>query len=348
MKSKKLTFFFPLAHLNPALRMIIAVSPVLILLSLNPLMPPIAQKAPIVFYYPAMVLATWLGGSRAGIFCTAFSTVVIFTYIRPELLDHVIHDRVTTMRFLMFYLSTVTFLSIMWALERAVKKAEDALRLRDEFLSFASHELRTPVTAMKLNLEVAKEKLKDPTQSLLPNLDSLERQINRQDKLINSMLDLNLIESGQFGIRKEYCDLSTVVEKAALAAKDSLNEEQVALSLETLHGHWDKQRVEQAIFNLVHNALKYGEKNSVKVSLATSLQEAVIKVSNSGTIIPEEFHEQIFKKFERPLFPSKVQGLGIGLYLSRFMIELHDGELTLSGSSDKETVFTVKLPLTKR
>lgn len=309
----------------------------------TPILPPIASQTPVALHYPLVLLAIWLGGSIPGLVGNLISTIYIFGYIKPDLFQTLLIDPITRMRFITFYASTLSFLAIVHAFERALKKAEDAIKLRDEFLSMISHELRTPLTAMKLNIAVLKDQLKDIAHKVDRPLNSIERSVTRQDKLINSMLDLALLESGHLGLRKEECHLNDVVTKGVLLASESLNFTDILMNLKPVTTNCDKARVEQVVFNLVHNAIKYGEGSTVYVSLDSTGENASIKISNNGQEIKDQ--RNIFEKFARPTVSSQVQGLGLSLYLSRHLIELHHGTLELTNSNKNGTTFTIQLPV---
>lgn len=267
----------------------------------------------------------------------------IFISVKPNLFSELQADHALMARFAMFTVCSFAFLSIVAALEKALKKAEIAIKERDEFLTTISHELRTPITAMKLNLDVAKEQLKDRGISL-SSIDAIQRHVSRQTKLISSMLDLAMIESGDLGLKIEKWDLQEITKKAANLASETLNSEDVKLDLMHAYTRCDRKRIEQVVYNLVHNAIKYGDRNSVEVLLRTDNNNALIEIVNTGRAIPEKDQPTIFKKMMRPIQNEQVQGLGVGLYLARHLVELHAGKLELSSNQDK-TIFRVKLPL---
>jgi len=343
LKSHRSKIFFPLSHLSPAKRIGCALAPVILLILTKPFYPPFLIKAPIAIHFPLILLATWLGGGLAGFIGLLLSITFIFGIVKPELLTEMQADPALMARFIMFIMCTLAFLAIVSALEKALKKAELAIKERDEFLTTISHELRTPITAMKLNLEVAKEQLKEKGISL-SSIEAIQRQVSRQTKLISSMLDLAMIDSGDLGLKIEKWNLQEITKQAANLASETLNSNEVKFELMPAYTRCDRKRIEQVIYNLVHNAIKYGERNSVQVSLRTDDKNALIEIVNTGKAIPEKDHPAIFKKMMRPIRPEQVQGLGVGLYLARHLVELHDGKIELTRKQEK-TIFTVKLPL---
>lgn len=245
----------------------------------------------------------------------------------------------------MFPLTCFLFLTLVALLEKALALTLRAINLRDEFISLASHELRTPLTSIKLGLEVLKSEASQ-NEHLTQVIKKIDKQATRQEKLISSMIDLTLIDSGQLKLFRENIDLKKLVENAAFSAMESLGETDLTLILNPVRGYLDPARIEQTIFNVVHNAVKYGEKGTVKVELRSSGNEAMIKISNRGYLIPDFDQSLIFKRFERPLNQKMMQGMGTGLYLARYMTELHGGSLILERNDTEETVFSIRLPLT--
>lgn len=235
-------------------------------------------------------------------------------------------------------------LTLVRMLEKALQKAELALKQQDDFLSMVSHELWTPITAIKLQLEMLKDKY---AQGGIPvsGLTSIEKMAKREEKLVSSMLDIAMIEAGEITLRKEKCDLQKLITKAATSAQDVLENIDISYKLDPIFSNCDKPKIEKAIFNIIHNAIKYGDKKSVSISLYAENGNAVIIVSNTGTPIPKNHHSLIFEKLKRPMVPEQVQGIGVGLFLAKTFIEAHNGKIKIASDAPK-TAFTVLLPLT--
>lgn len=342
MKKRTNRLIFPLQEFQPFTKSVIALCPLFLLILMKPWLPESVLKTPVAFHYPLVLIATWLGGSVPGLLGNIISSIYIFGFLKPELFQEILTEPGMRMRAITFYSSTLSFLVIVYAFEKALKKAENAIKQRDEFLSMVSHELRTPITAIKLNIAVVKDQLKNKFPQVDRPLNSIERSANRQEKLISSMLDLAMLESGHLGIRKEECHLNDIVSKAVQTASESMNFTDIQMNLTPVIANCDKTRVEQVIFNLVHNAIKYGEQSTVHVSLEVNDTQAIIKIKSHGNEIKD--HKNIFEKFARPTLNSQVQGLGLGLYLSRHLIELHEGKLELTSSNKNGTTFTILFP----
>lgn len=342
---KKINFLLPLDHLPPANRILIALFPTLFFILFRPVLPGIINHAPLVFFYPSFLIATWLGGSINGLISLGLSSLMVFAVIRPEFVVNASSDTPRFVRIVLFYSSTSLVLILLHFLQKALKASQKSVAVRDEFLNSMSHELRTPLTSMKLNLAILKQDIQELAPVKRASLESLERQINKQERLINAIVDLGQIESDDLSLRKEYCDLGELIKKAADAAKDALNSAKLDLDLVQVYGNWDRARIEQAVYNLIHNAIRYGDQKPVKVSLMKTEKSAEIRVENSGAKILEIHKKAIFTKFERPRHHSSVQGPGIGLYLARHMIELHSGKIDVETSSEEVITFTISLPV---
>lgn len=330
----------PIRHLRPEARLLLALMPMFLVFLFREHLP-LLFLTPAIYLYPAVFLATFLGGAIAGyisIFgCFLFSLFVL----KPGLLVSPLNELPNFIRLNVFVWTSILFVSLVLLLEKALRKAYMALQLRDEFISMASHELKTPITSTKLNIEVLRKMLGEENKNFTHVLDSLERQALRQDKIVSSVLDITLIESNHFSLRKEQGDLKKFVEKGANSARFIMNKGDVELSCISVPGVWDGKRMEQAIYNLVHNAIKYGSLQPVKVTLNTENNNVIIEVRNEGSLIPESEHRKIFEKFGQS--SEDTGGLGTGLYIAKHIIELHRGKLDIMPASSG-TMMRVTLP----
>jgi len=230
----------------------------------------------------------------------------------------------------------------------------DALRARDEFLSIASHELNTPLTTLKLQLEMRLRRLAasdlsrfDP-ESLAAMLESDKRQVGRISHLIADMLDISRINAGRLTLEREPFDLCELVRDVVERLTENIRERRVALRVELeepIVGEWDRFRVDQVITNLITNALKYGERKPVVVSARRDGDAAVLEVADQGIGIAPEDQRRIFLRFERAIGASSVSGLGLGLYICRHIVDAHGGRIGVESELGKGSTFTVRLPL---
>jgi PAS domain S-box-containing protein len=222
---------------------------------------------------------------------------------------------------------------------------QEALRLRDEFLSIASHELRTPLTALQLQLEGLKHRLSgDPKNA--SKVEKAWRAGERLAALIDTILDVSRIATGRLQFKHEPFDLSEAVEDVVERFQDAAERERCDLSLvrkESVFGVWDRVRVEQILTNLIANALKYAPGAPVEVGVERSGSVARVEVRDHGPGIAEDALPRIFGRFERAA-PPGAGGLGVGLYVARQLAQAHGGTLDAVNVEDGGARFTLRLP----
>jgi signal transduction histidine kinase/HAMP domain-containing protein len=231
--------------------------------------------------------------------------------------------------------------------------AKKAIEVRDEFLSIASHELRTPLTPLKLQIQGVARQIRNGKAELTPErlqklLDTSERQINRLSGLIDDLLDVSRITSGKLILKKSNFRLSEVIEEVLSNYSQPLKDAHSLIDLvtkEDVEGHWDRVRLEQVIINLLTNALKYAPGKTIHIELARKNDKAIIKVRDEGPGIAEQDFERIFYRFERVASKENVGGLGLGLYISKQIVDAHHGSIYVESIFGTGSTFTVELPL---
>lgn len=236
----------------------------------------------------------------------------------------------------------------------ARKAIERALHSRDEFLSIASHELKTPLTSLKLQIQLAIRKIvvggekKISSESIVNLFESNVIQINRLVRLVDDMLDISRIESGNFSYQFERVNLCDLVKKIHEQFKDTFRNNSSGLSLDcdpVAYGNFDKERIEQVLINLLTNALKYGDNTDVQITLRVKDKKARISVTDKGRGISDSDHKRIFERFERLVSAKEISGFGIGLYISKQIVEAHNGEILVESFPGKGSTFTIILPI---
>ena len=231
---------------------------------------------------------------------------------------------------------------------------EHAVRMRDDFMSIVSHEVRTPLNGLILETQLRKMHLARDNASAF-TLDKMkamverdERQIQSLIRLIEDMLDVSRIRTGKLSIRPSEFDLSAAVGNLleSFAAQISAAGSSVNYrSEQPVVGQWDEFRIEQVVSNLLTNALRYGAKKPIDVSVYTRSAWAVIEVSDQGIGISEENQQRIFHQFERIAGSHVVTGLGLGLYISEQIVAAHDGQISVHSALGEGATFRVCLPL---
>jgi PAS domain S-box-containing protein len=248
-----------------------------------------------------------------------------------------------------------TFIDIT-SKKEAEETLQEALFYRDEFLSIASHELKTPLTSLKLQSQVFKRMLskndpevfeRDRVERLIEQVD---RQVTRLVRLVDDMLDISRIRTGMLSISKEDVRLEELVKEVAERIRPQYAEAQVEGpiidSLVPFSMACDRLRLEQVLSNLLNNALRYGEKKPVHVQMVTVPQGIEILVKDQGIGISEENIEKIFSRFQRAVPASEVSGLGLGLYIAKQIVEAHHGKITVESELGKGSTFKLFLPKT--
>jgi signal transduction histidine kinase len=228
---------------------------------------------------------------------------------------------------------------------------ERAVRARDEFLSVASHELKTPLTALVLDshrLELRARRGGAGGEQLAPLLESFRKQTRRLTRLVDDMLDISRIHAGKLVLRRGRVDLSELSRHVIARVWPRDGAPRAELSLEApapVLGEWDADRLEQVLTNLLTNAARYGEGKPVRVSVRQEGAEAVLEVADQGPGIAPADQQRIFGKFERAVDRNEVSGLGLGLFIVQTIVELHGGSVGLRSSLGQGAVFTVRLPV---
>ena len=239
-------------------------------------------------------------------------------------------------------------------LKEAMRKAEKEILMRDEFLSIASHELKTPLTSMLLQIQIALHNIRNVSlanfsvQNLLTMLENAELQTQRLSKMINDLLNVSLITTGKITIEPEETNLSDIVKDVVEKIPSGMNKPDYPIRLDarsTLVGTWDKVRIEQAVSNLISNAMKYGRDNPVEVKLQKSNGHAKLTIKDHGIGIPKHEQTRVFSRFQRGKNSNKNGGLGVGLYITNQIIKAHHGTISLKSKEGKGSTFTVELPI---
>ncbi|RJR29764.1 sensor histidine kinase [Candidatus Microgenomates bacterium] len=237
----------------------------------------------------------------------------------------------------------------------ARQKAEKEIRLRDEFLSIASHELKTPLTSMLLKLQLVLHNIKNVSlanfsvATLLKNVEIAEQQSKRLSSMINDLLNVSLITTGRMNLEVKHEDLVPIVKEVIEEFAERLASHNIPLDLETVAQapvYIDKLRMQQVLSNLLSNAIKYGNDKPIQIRISKGSHVSVA-ISDQGIGISSKEQEKIFTLFDRGTINHEIKGLGVGLYIANQIVKAHKGTLSVRSKLAQGSTFTIKLPLTQ-
>lgn len=334
---------------------------------------------PFIFFILTISLNTWYGGRKAGFFTLLLSIIGIGILISlPGPLFHYLPALSLLVHITLYIIIGVLLSFIIDAAKRSKKivayeklledykkevlnlkqnyaKAQEEIKARDEFLAVASHELKTPVTSMILQVQTALHNIRNVSlakfsvSNLLHMLDSTEQQSKRLAKMVNDLLNTSLITTGRLDLELEDVDLSQMVKDVSLQFSEKLKKENYDLIIKAekpIVGKFDKLRIGQVISNLLSNAIKYGNKKPIRLVVTNSNSRGTITIKDEGIGIPREQQVRIFKRFARAVNGNEYRGLGVGLYITDQIVKAHNGKILLESKPGRGTTFTIDLPLT--
>ena len=244
--------------------------------------------------------------------------------------------------------------ALLKQLQSTQLELEQAVRMRDDFMSIVAHEVRTPLNGLILETQLRKMHLARDNAAAF-TLDKMhamvdrdERQIKSLIRLIEDMLDVSRIRTGKLSIRPTRFDLSALVRSLLQNFAPQVDAAESTVTLEAeqpVVGSWDEFRIEQVISNLLTNALRYGAKSPITVKVYSESGQAWVEVRDLGIGIGEENQKRIFQQFERVTAKHAVAGLGLGLYISEQIVAAHGGSITVESRIGEGALFRVCLPL---
>ncbi|KJZ43595.1 MULTISPECIES: hybrid sensor histidine kinase/response regulator [Pseudomonas] len=244
--------------------------------------------------------------------------------------------------------------TLLKQLQSTQLELEQAVRMRDDFMSIVAHEVRTPLNGLILETQLRKMHLARDNAAAF-TLDKMhamvdrdERQIKSLIRLIEDMLDVSRIRTGKLSIRPTRVDLSTLVHDVLHNFSQQIDAAEASVSLDAAQpviGNWDEFRIEQVISNLLTNALRYGAKSPISVKVYSEGGQALMDVQDQGIGISEANQKRIFQQFERVSAKHAVAGLGLGLFISEQIVAAHGGTITVQSRIGEGALFRVCLPL---
>lgn len=232
---------------------------------------------------------------------------------------------------------------------RLHEEAREAVRARDEFLSVASHELKTPLTTVQIHVQMLLRSIRrgdaDPLV-VARKLGSAEEQVRRLGKLMDELLDTSRITAGRLELDRRPVRLDELVREVVTRHEDELALAGIELHthMDRVDGSWDRGRMEQVITNLLSNAIKYAASAPVEITLTRVHRRAVLAVRDHGAGIPREDQARIFDRFQRATTGRPHAGLGLGLFIVRQIVAAHGGTIQVVSEPGSGSTFIVVLP----
>lgn len=239
---------------------------------------------------------------------------------------------------------------------KAKEEAQEAIRARDEFLSIASHELKTPLTTIILRIQSTLDSILNQSlasfsgEKLVSSLNIAHDQTRRLQNLIKDLLNFSLITTGKLHLELKEENLTELVKSVVNRFEDHLTLAGCSLKLdagEDIKGLWDQVRLDQAFSNLLTNSIKYGEGSPIEITVVKDGDKAKITVADKGIGIDPRLQKTIFERFKRGTTDGKFQGLGVGLFIVKQIIEAHGGKVYVKSKLGDGSKFTLELPIRK-
>jgi K+-sensing histidine kinase KdpD len=240
---------------------------------------------------------------------------------------------------------------------RLYEESQKAIRDRDTFLSVAAHELKTPITSLKGFAQLLsrrlvhqdKEKGEINSERFVKGLEAINTQSDKLATLVNQLLDVSRIEVGKLNLEPSRVNLNELVKGAVDLVQSETSRHTLDLALpEQVIAEVDPIRFEQVIINLLSNAVKYspeGGRVAVSLSYVANNDNIRFLVRDWGLGIPPEHRSQIFNRFYQAHQPRHLGGMGLGLYITRQIVELHGGRIEVQFPEDGGSCFEVTLPV---
>jgi PAS domain S-box-containing protein len=247
---------------------------------------------------------------------------------------------------------SLTTIQDITARKDAEERLRAALQARDDFISIASHELKTPLTSLRLQLEIlARDAVRAQASALTDRASRVAsislRQVDRLNQLVNNMLDISRLSAGRLPIQREDTDLGVLVSSVVERMGDSLGAAGCDVRLEAEPGvvaSVDASRIDQVVTNLLTNVVKYAPGKPCAVRVARRGESAMIEVEDQGIGVPAGLEQRIFERFFRAIPHTEVSGFGLGLYIADQIVRAHGGRIDVASEEGKGSRFTVTLP----
>ncbi len=232
--------------------------------------------------------------------------------------------------------------------EQLYAEAREAARIREEFLSVAGHEMRTPLTSLQFQLHTVQRRLEaGQPEKAAETLVRARQQLTRLTRLTEELLDVTRFIADRLTLEMEEFDLTQLVLEVAERHRDGASRAGCELRIEAsdpVTGRWDRSRMDQVVTNLLSNALKFGDGKPIEIRVEAGGAGARLTVRDHGIGISSEDQARIFERFERAVSKQSYGGLGLGLWISRQIVDAHGGQIGVASEPGKGSTFRIELP----
>ncbi len=239
--------------------------------------------------------------------------------------------------------------------ELALAETKRELQERDEFLSIIAHELRNPLSALLMITQLLERQFQEGKfadgiefKSMANILQKAKEQIEQFSVLVEDLLDVSRISAGRLSIKRTSVNLAETIQSCLRHYEVMIRKAKCPLQLDLqtqIIGQWDPIRLEQILWNLLSNALKFGAGKPIEISSKLEANKAIIKVIDHGIGISKEDQEKIFTRFTRAVSIRDYAGFGLGLYIAKQLANAQGGSVRVQSEIGQGSTFTVELPL---
>ncbi len=230
-------------------------------------------------------------------------------------------------------------------------------QLKTDFVTLSSHQLRTPLSAVKWFTEILlTERNGKLNKKQIEYLKEIQRSNERAIALVNDLLQVSRVQEGKLHLDLIAVDLSSLVEEVVDASRSLMTNNDISFHLEVVNGpiprlKLDKVKVRRAIQNILSNAIKYTPRGGrVDVMIKRDSKEVLCSIADTGVGIPPDQQPHIFERFFRGGNITRIEpdGTGLGLYIAKSMIEAHGGKIWFESAEGRGTIFYFSLPIDRK